>query len=148
MPQAVLIARLLLVGVFGVAGVAKLRDRPGSLQALLGFGLPELLAAPVAVLLPLTELTVAALLVVPASARWSAGAAAVLATVFALAIAHALRTDVVPTATASVACTPAKRGRRHSGAASFSLRRLSLSPQKVPARASGTHGPGSEKTGA
>ncbi len=91
MPQAVLIARLLLVGVFGVAGAAKLRDRPGSLQALLGFGLPELLAGPVAVLLPLTELTVAALLVVPASARWSAGAAAVLATVFALAIAHALR---------------------------------------------------------
>jgi uncharacterized membrane protein YphA (DoxX/SURF4 family) len=88
MAQAVLIARLVLIGVFGVAGVAKLLDRPGSRQALLDFGWPPRLASPVAVLLPLVELGVAALLVPSATARWGAGAAALLAAAFALTIAH------------------------------------------------------------
>ena len=41
MDAALLIARLILFGVFGVAGVAKLFDREGSREALEGFGVPK-----------------------------------------------------------------------------------------------------------
>src|SRR5919206_233447 len=43
---ALLVARLLLVVVFGVAGLAKLADRAGSRQALVDFGVPPPPAAP------------------------------------------------------------------------------------------------------
>ncbi len=44
MDTALLLAKLVLAGVFGVAGLAKLADLPGSRQAVVGFGLPERLA--------------------------------------------------------------------------------------------------------
>ena len=47
-----LIARFVLAVVFLVAGVAKLADRPGTRAALEGFGLPERLAVPGAVVVP------------------------------------------------------------------------------------------------
>jgi uncharacterized membrane protein YphA (DoxX/SURF4 family) len=40
-----LVARLLLAGVFGVAGIAKAADLEGSRRASAGFGIPENLAA-------------------------------------------------------------------------------------------------------
>ncbi len=64
----VLASRLLLAAVLVVAAVSKLADREGSRQAVVAFGVPERLAAAVALLLPLAELTVAALLL-PASDR-------------------------------------------------------------------------------
>jgi peroxiredoxin len=66
MDAALLIARLVLAVVFILAGVAKLSDLKGSRQAIIDFGLPALLASPLALLLPLAELTVAAALI-PAS---------------------------------------------------------------------------------
>jgi uncharacterized membrane protein YphA (DoxX/SURF4 family) len=57
---ALLIARLLLVLVFAVAGASKLADRAGSRQTVIDFGLLTSLAAPLAILLPLAELAVAA----------------------------------------------------------------------------------------
>src|ERR671910_584689 len=66
MDAALLIARLVLAGVFALAGVAKLSDLEGSRQAIIDFGLPALLASPLALLLPLAELAVAAALI-PAS---------------------------------------------------------------------------------
>jgi uncharacterized membrane protein YphA (DoxX/SURF4 family) len=51
--MTLLIARLLLAGVFLVAGAAKLRDRDGSQRAVVEFGLPSALAAPLGLLLPL-----------------------------------------------------------------------------------------------
>jgi hypothetical protein len=72
-------ARLLLVGVFSLAGLAKLADRAGSRQALIDFGVPARLAAPLGLLLPLAELAVAAALVPVATAWWGAlGALALL----------------------------------------------------------------------
>jgi len=69
MPMVLLVARLLLSAVFGVAGFAKLVDRAGSRQALLDFGVPNSLASPLAVLLPLAEL-VAAVTLLPVASAW------------------------------------------------------------------------------
>src|SRR5437016_4420862 len=63
-----LVAHMMLAGVLGVAGIAKLADRAGSRQALIDFGVPALLATPLGVLLPLAELAVAGLLVAPSTA--------------------------------------------------------------------------------
>jgi thiol-disulfide isomerase/thioredoxin len=82
MAALLLIGRLLLALVFAVASVAKLADRPGSRQAALDFGVPAALATPLAILLPLTELAVAAALVPTPTALWGALAALVLLLLF------------------------------------------------------------------
>jgi peroxiredoxin len=70
---------LLLAVVFVAAGAAKLADRAGSRQAVADFGVPSSLATPLATLLPLAELAVAAALIPAASAWWGAlGALALL----------------------------------------------------------------------
>ena len=48
MMQLSLIARLLLAGVFAVAGAAKLADPAGSRKTLVDFGVPELDLAEIA----------------------------------------------------------------------------------------------------
>src|SRR5215211_8007275 len=72
MGTALLVARLLLALVFAVAGVAKLADREGSRRAVVDFGVPSVLAAPLGLLLPLAELVVAAALIPSATAWWGA----------------------------------------------------------------------------
>ena len=52
MNAALLIARLLLALVFTVAGAAKLADRQGSRQAIVDFGVPSAIAAPLGLVLP------------------------------------------------------------------------------------------------
>jgi uncharacterized membrane protein YphA (DoxX/SURF4 family) len=69
MNVALLTARLLLALVFAVAGAAKLADRQSSRQAIVDFGVPTALAAPLGMLLPLAELAAAATLL-PASTAW------------------------------------------------------------------------------
>lgn len=63
-----LLARLLLSVVFLIAGVAKLADIPGSQKALHHFGIPEVLARPLGIFLPIAEIVLAGALV---SARWA-----------------------------------------------------------------------------
>jgi thiol-disulfide isomerase/thioredoxin len=76
---ALLVARLLLAGVFLVAGVAKLADRAGSRQAIVDSGLPAWLATPLGIVLPLAELAVAVALIPVSTAWWGAlGALALL----------------------------------------------------------------------
>lgn len=53
---------MLLVAIFAVAGAAKLFDRIGTRKAVVDFGAPERFAGPLALLLPIAELTVAGLL--------------------------------------------------------------------------------------
>ncbi|MCA1656417.1 MAG: DoxX family membrane protein [Actinobacteria bacterium] len=91
MEIAVPLIRALLVGVFAVAGVAKLADLEGSRATLAGFGLPDALARPAGMLLPLAELGAATLLLFGGTARAGAIAAAALLAVFCLGIANALR---------------------------------------------------------
>ncbi|HUO73942.1 MAG TPA: MauE/DoxX family redox-associated membrane protein, partial [Solirubrobacteraceae bacterium] len=62
------ISLLLLACVFGLAGVAKLLDRAGTRQAVQGFGVPPRVVGAVAVVVPLVELAIAALLVPAATA--------------------------------------------------------------------------------
>src|SRR5215218_3966075 len=72
METVLLIARLLLASIFAVAGVAKLADRPHSRRSLVNFGVPVSLAAPLSILLPLSELAVAVALVLTPLAWWGA----------------------------------------------------------------------------
>ena len=89
--SVVLGIRLVLAGVFAVAGVAKLFDRNGSRQALADFGVPAPAVPVAAWLLPLVELATAIALIPPSSARWGALAALVLLLGFVAGIANALR---------------------------------------------------------
>jgi peroxiredoxin len=74
-----LIARLILAGVFGVAGFAKLFDLDGSEKAVADFGVPETLAKPLGKILPFAEIAVAVLLL-PVESAWfgAIGAGALL----------------------------------------------------------------------
>jgi peroxiredoxin len=83
---ALLIARLLLALVFAVAGAAKLADRQGSRQAIVDFGDPSAIAAPLGLLLPLAELAVAATLLPASTAWWGALGALALLSVFVAGI--------------------------------------------------------------
>src|SRR5918995_584070 len=86
MDVALLVARVLLVLVFSVAGITKLADRGGSKRALVDFGVPASLAAPLGVLLPLVELAVAAALIPASTAWWGAVGALVLLCLFVVGI--------------------------------------------------------------
>jgi thiol-disulfide isomerase/thioredoxin len=66
---ALITARLMLIAVLMVAGLAKMADLKGSRAALIGFGVPKQLAAVLGILLPMTEIAVAAILV-PVASAW------------------------------------------------------------------------------
>jgi len=83
---SLLITRVLLAGIFAVSGIAKFADRSGSRQALIDFGLPPSLAAPLGLLLPLTELMVAATLIPTSTALWGAVGALALLLIFVVGI--------------------------------------------------------------
>jgi peroxiredoxin/uncharacterized membrane protein YphA (DoxX/SURF4 family) len=90
METILLIARLLLALVFVVAGVAKLADPKGSRQAMIEFGVPAALAAPLGILLPLAELAVAVALIPASTAWWGAVGALVLLLLFVVGIGNSL----------------------------------------------------------
>lgn len=81
-----LLARLVLAGVFLVAGTAKLADRHGSVRALGEFGVPPRFAAPLGIALPVTEILVALTLLPVATARWGALGALLLLIAFVTGI--------------------------------------------------------------
>jgi peroxiredoxin len=90
MDAALLIARLVLGAVFTLAGVAKLSDLKGSRQAIIDFGVPSAIAAPLGLLLPLAELSVAATLLPATTAWWGALGALALLSVFVVGITYNL----------------------------------------------------------
>ncbi len=59
MEIGLLIVRLLLSGVFAVAGVSKLLDREGSEKAFADFGVPKVIAKSLVYLLPIAEILIA-----------------------------------------------------------------------------------------
>ena len=81
-----LVARIVLAAVLSAAGVAKLLDRPGSVAAVRGFGVPDRFAAAAGTVLPVVELTCAALIVI----RPIAAPGAIAATVLLLAMSAAI----------------------------------------------------------
>jgi len=77
---------LVLALVFALAGVTKLADRAGTTRAILDFGVPALLASPLALLLPVCEVAVATALVPAATAWWGAVSALILLLLFVVGI--------------------------------------------------------------
>lgn len=96
MEEALTAVRLLLAGVFVVAGAAKLADLAGSRAAVAGFGVPERLAAPIGTLLPVAEITAAVLLLDPNTARAGAVVALVLLAGFCVGIARSMARGEAP----------------------------------------------------
>src|SRR5919107_2092013 len=90
MDAALLIARLVLAAVFTLAGLAKLADLKGSRQAIIEFGVPSAIAAPLGLLLPLAELSVAASLLAASTAWWGALGALALLSAFVVGITYNL----------------------------------------------------------
>ena len=86
METIAVLGRLVLASVFALAGIAKLIDRPGSERSNVDFGLPPLLARPVAILLPFAELACAIALIPAATARWGAIGVFALLVLFVIAI--------------------------------------------------------------
>jgi peroxiredoxin/uncharacterized membrane protein YphA (DoxX/SURF4 family) len=80
------VARIMLVGVFAVSGIAKLLDREGTRRAVEGFGLPGSIVGPVAYALPLAEIAIAGTLIPGTSARAAAIAAIALLAAFTIGI--------------------------------------------------------------
>lgn len=96
MDVVALVGRAILVLAFGVAAVGKLIDRAGTLRALEDFRVPAVLVPPVSWLLPVTEVTVAVLLLVQPVAREASAAAAILLLVFTGGIAAAMLRGEAP----------------------------------------------------
>ncbi|MBI4469759.1 MAG: redoxin domain-containing protein [Acidobacteria bacterium] len=87
MDVLLLIARLALAGAFAVAAIAKAADPAGSRKAMVGFGVPERLAAPAGWSLAIVEL-LTAIALIPVQTAWlgALGAFALFAA-FAIGIA-------------------------------------------------------------
>jgi methylamine dehydrogenase accessory protein MauD len=92
----VLALRVVLVVVFATAGIAKLRDREGSIQALKGFGVGGTTGRIGGTVLPLVELAVAVALVFASTATAGAIGAMVLLLAFVAAISRALLQGTAP----------------------------------------------------
>lgn len=91
MGELALLSAVALAAVFVVSGVAKLTDPGGTREAVVGFGVPDRLAAVVAPALAPAELGVALLLLVPATRAVGLVASLALLGAFTTAVVLALR---------------------------------------------------------
>ncbi|HEU4421785.1 MAG TPA: MauE/DoxX family redox-associated membrane protein [Pilimelia sp.] len=96
MDLVLIVIRLMLAAIFAVAALAKLVDRADFRRALREFGAPARLVGPLAVVVPLMELGVAAGLVLPGAAWWAAVAAVVMLLAFTAVIAVSLARGRAP----------------------------------------------------
>jgi len=96
MEIGLLIARIILALVFGIAGFSKAGDTAGLRRTLIEFGVPEKLAVPFGWTLPFVEILVALCLLPLASAWWAAVAALTLLLVFAVGIGANLTRGKTP----------------------------------------------------
>jgi peroxiredoxin len=81
------LVRVFLALVFGIAGIAKLADASGSRRAIVAFGVPEKFASSLAWVLPFVEILIA-LSLIPISTAWLGSIAALaLLLIFAVGIA-------------------------------------------------------------
>jgi thiol-disulfide isomerase/thioredoxin len=82
----IVLLRVVLSAVFGIAGVTKLLDQRGTRDAIKNFGAPEAMAPALSLVLPITELTIAAGLLFIGTAGASALAALLVLGLFVVAI--------------------------------------------------------------
>ena len=133
---AVWIAQALLVGVFALAGLAKLVDRAGTRQALTDFNVPARLVPPAAALLPTGELAVAGALLAPGLTRIGAAGSLVLLALFTAAITASLAKGEQPGCHCFGQLRSAPIGaatlRRNAALGSLSALVLWLGPGRLP----------------
>jgi peroxiredoxin len=91
-----LVARIILALVFGVAGIAKLFDRKGSKRAIYDFGVPDSLVTPVSIALPMVEIVVAIALLPAATVWYGAVGAVILLGLFVGGIAYNMAQGKTP----------------------------------------------------
>ena len=91
-----LFLRMILAAVFGIAGIAKLFDLPGSRKSLTNFGVPAFLAGPLGMILPLAEVSCAVALIPVTSARWGAIGIMFLVLIFIVGISSSLARGARP----------------------------------------------------
>ncbi len=91
-----LIIRLILAAIFGLAGIGKLYDLEGSEKAVRNFGVPEVLAKAAAVLLPLVEISVAVLLLFAETSWFGAIGAVLLLIIFIGGMLNQMRLGNAP----------------------------------------------------
>lgn len=96
MAVVVLVIRIALAAVFLAAGLSKLVTLRRTAARVRLFGVPEALARPVAIVLPVSELVIAALLVPDATARVGGLLAAVALVAFAGAIVRLIARGEAP----------------------------------------------------
>ncbi len=96
MDTVLLLARIFLAGVFALSGITKLADLDGSRRAVAGFGVPERLARPIGIALPIAELVLAVLLLPVSTAWWGALGALLLLLCFIAGIGYNLRKGRTP----------------------------------------------------
>jgi thiol-disulfide isomerase/thioredoxin/uncharacterized membrane protein YphA (DoxX/SURF4 family) len=91
-----LLARLILAGVFALAGIGKMLDIPGSIKAVQGFGIPQRLSRPIGIALPIIELAIALLLLPVSTALVGAIGGALLLVAFLGGMINSLRKGEAP----------------------------------------------------
>lgn len=82
--------RIALGAVFGIAGITKLLDPPGTREAVKNFGSPKPLVPVLAIVLPIVELAIAAGLLFNGTTRASAVTALIVLALFIVAISASL----------------------------------------------------------
>ena len=112
MAVSVLLARVVLAGVFAVAAFGKLADREGSRLAVRDFGVPARAAGSVGLALPVLEVAIAAGLLGVGTAPWAAVVAVALLLTFCVAIARLMRRGEEPECNCfgSIGSAPVGRG--------------------------------------
>ena len=99
MEIVLLLARVFLALVFGIAGIAKIADAQGSRRAVVAFGVPERFATPLAWGLPFAEILIALSLISLSTAWLGSIAGLALLLVFAAGIALTWRAHAVAQST-------------------------------------------------
>jgi peroxiredoxin/uncharacterized membrane protein YphA (DoxX/SURF4 family) len=82
MEIVLLVLRIVLFAILFIAGIGKLLDLKGSQKAIEGFGVPNKLAKPFAVALPLAEITISILLLFVSTSWFGAIGASLLLLIF------------------------------------------------------------------
>jgi peroxiredoxin/uncharacterized membrane protein YphA (DoxX/SURF4 family) len=96
MDAVLLVVRLILFGIFALAGIGKLLDLEGSKKAVKDFGIPGGLASAIGVLLPLAELSIAALFLFVSVSWYGAVGGLVLLAVFIAGMAYQMAEGNAP----------------------------------------------------
>src|SRR5258705_5480320 len=90
MQPITVLLRIALGAVFGIAGITKLLDPPGTREAVKNFGSPKPLVPILSIALPIVELAIATGLLFSNTARASAVAALIVLALFIVAISASL----------------------------------------------------------